>query len=304
MPWGKIDDSLYDHPKLDELPPAMRMPCVGLWAVAISWCNRRLTDGHVPKGRIRLLGGTIQQAEALVSVRLFDKEGDGYRVHDFLDFNDSREYVMSRRAADATRQRLLRESRVESQRDTGRDTKRSHSVTDGVTPHVSPSPARGRVPGPSSPVPAIPGPTDTDGARDGEPLSDEETDLFAYLANQGAFIRPESGFGVRLQGLIERRGVEVVMEMARTMTTDTRHSDREWVFGLEKALEAIPSPPMEALPEGPSPSEMRSQRVQEKAAAARLEYFSHTGKWDPAFGPEPEWNPEWGERPAPSKVAA
>jgi hypothetical protein len=300
MPWGKLDDSLYDHPKLDELPPAMRLACVGLWAVSISWCNRRLTDGHVPKGRIRLLGGTIQQAEALVSVRLFDKEADGYRVHDFLDFNDSREYVMSRRAKDAERQRLARDAKMESQGVSQRDTAR----TPGVTPSVSPSPARGRVPGPSSPVPALPGPTDTHTARDDDPVSEEETDLFAYLAQRGAFIRPESPFGQRLLGLIDRRGVERVMQTAKELYTGARHSDREWVFGLEKALEAIPSPPMEALPEGPSPSEMRSQRVQEQAAARRLEYFKMTGLWDPNFGPEPEWNPEWGERVHKPKVAA
>ena len=35
--------------------------------VAISWSNRRLTDGHIPADRIRLLGGTRSQAEALVA---------------------------------------------------------------------------------------------------------------------------------------------------------------------------------------------------------------------------------------------
>lgn len=279
MPWGKLDDSLYDHPKLDELAPAMRMQCVGLWAVAISWCNRRLTDGHVPTNRIRLLGGTTQQAEALVAVRLFDAVPGGYQVHDFLDFNDSREYVMARRAKDAARQQAARDAKQESQAVSRRDSAR----TADVTPPVSPSPARGRVPGPSSPVPALPDqPTDT--ARDDEPLTDEETDVFAYLAKQGAFIRPESGFGVRLQGLIERRGVETVMEMARSMTTETRYSDREWVFGLEKALEAIPSPPMDELPTGPDP---KSKAIYDRMAARRLEYFRNTGLWPEEWGPKP-----------------
>jgi hypothetical protein len=275
MPWGKLDDSLYDHPKLDELPPAMRLACVGLWAVSISWCNRRLTDGHVPKGRIRLLGGTIQQAEALVSVRLFDKEADGYRVHDFLDFNDSREYVMSRRAKDAERQRVQRESKQESQRDTAR--------TSSVTPHVSPSPARGRVPGPSSPVPALPGPTDTHTARDDDPVSEEETDLFAYLAQRGAFIRPESPFGQRLLGLIDRRGVERVMQTAKEIYTGEPLSDRQWVFGLEKALEAIPSPPMEELPVDNKPSP-----IFDRMMSRRLEYFRSTGTWPDEWGEKPE----------------
>jgi len=113
MPWGKIDDSLYDHPKLDALG-RLRMPCIGLWAVAISWSNRRLTDGHVPRERIRLLGGTIAQADALVDVGLFDRDGADYLIHDFTDFNESRVTVMSRRTAANERQRRARDSREQS----------------------------------------------------------------------------------------------------------------------------------------------------------------------------------------------
>lgn len=282
MPWGKLDDSLYDHPKLDELPQAMRMPCVGLWAVAISWCNRRLTDGHVPTGRIRLLGGTIQQADALVAARLFEKVADGYLVHDFLDFNDSREYVMSRRAKDAERQRVLRESRQESQRDTARDSNGSN----GVTPPVSPSPARGRVPGPSSPVPTLPGQPHADAARDDEPISRDESDVFAFIAQRGAHIRPDSPFGLRLLGLIDRRGIDPILETAKVIYQGEPLSDRQWVFGLEKALEAIPSPPMEELlPQGPTP---REQRRDEATWRRRVEWYQQTGQWDPAYGPKPD----------------
>lgn len=55
MPWGRLDDSFYDHPKLDDLGSS-RLAGAGLWAIAISWCNRRLTDGLVPRERIRQLG--------------------------------------------------------------------------------------------------------------------------------------------------------------------------------------------------------------------------------------------------------
>jgi hypothetical protein len=273
MPWGKLDDSLYDHPKLDKLG-RHRMACAGLWAVSISWCNRRLTDGFVPLSRVVQLGGTAAQADHLVKAGLFEKAPDGYQVHDFLDFNDSKEYVLLRRAKDVVRQRLQRESHQESRRDTGR--------TNGVTPPVSPSPARGRVPGPSSPVPALPGPT-TDAARDDEP-SDEAT-LFAFLAQHGAYVRPESGFGVRLVGLVERRGIEAVMKKAEALDTGESMSDRQWVFGLEKALEAIPSPPMDELPTGPDP---KSQAIYERMVERRLTYFHETGLWPEGWGPKPE----------------
>ena len=96
MPWGRLDDSLYDHPKLDALGPA-KLAGVGLWALAISWSNRWLTDGIVPADRIRKLGGTATIAERLVVAGLFDRCDESYRIHDFLKFNNSAEQVMAKR---------------------------------------------------------------------------------------------------------------------------------------------------------------------------------------------------------------
>lgn len=278
MPWGKLDDSLYDHPKLDELAPAMRMQCVGLWAVAISWSNRRLTDGHIPANRVKLLGGTTQQADALVAVGLFDQNGNDYRVHDFLDFNDSREYVMSRRAKDADRQRHLRESRQESQRDTGR--------TNGVIPPVSPSPAGARVPGPSRPSPSLPGP-DTHSAPEG--LSQEEGDVFSAMAKAGAYVRPESKMGQRVVGIIARQGGEnVKATIARLVERAGQNlSDRQIVFGIEEELEAIPSKADSREADLAEQRQKHAERVQAEMHARRVERFRYTGEWDDAFGPRP-----------------
>ena len=76
VPWGRLDDSLYDHPKLNDLG-RHRLPCIGLWAIAISWSNRYLTDGHIPADQVRRLGGTLALAEWLVRVGLWDKVEDG-----------------------------------------------------------------------------------------------------------------------------------------------------------------------------------------------------------------------------------
>lgn len=126
MPWGRLDDGLYDHPKL-ELLGRSKLAAVGLWTLSISWCNRRLTDGSIPTRQIRMLGGTIALAELLVDAGLFDKSDDGYVIHDFLVFNDSAVTVQKRRDEAAERQRRHRgvtrdvthESHGESQRDNG-----------------------------------------------------------------------------------------------------------------------------------------------------------------------------------------
>jgi hypothetical protein len=108
MPWAQLDDGLYDHPKLDMLGTS-RLAGVGLWTLAIAWSNRYLTDGLIPPERVIRLGGTKKLAEALVSVGLWEKEGESYRIHDFLQYSVSREDVEQRRADARERMRKRRE---------------------------------------------------------------------------------------------------------------------------------------------------------------------------------------------------
>lgn len=161
MPWGRLDDGLYDHPKLDALGRS-KLPAVGLWTLSISWSNRRLTDGFVPADRIRALGGTKAIAELLADVGLFDRVEGGYAIHDFLTFNDSAETVQARRDAAAERQRRHRSVTDEvtppSQRDSRRDKGVSHST------HARASALASR-PGPSESRPTAPQPPSTAGGR-------------------------------------------------------------------------------------------------------------------------------------------
>lgn len=153
MPWGKLDDSLYDHPKLDLLGRD-RLAGAGLWAISISWCNKRLTDGFMTAERIRQLGGTVRLADKLVEAGLYEATAEGYHVHDFLDFNDSRADVEAHREADRRKKQAQRSagsanvghsangtfvSPGESPRDTRRDTPRESS---GESPATRPVPSR------------------------------------------------------------------------------------------------------------------------------------------------------------------
>jgi hypothetical protein len=96
MAWGRIDDNFYDHPKLLELG-RNRLPAVGLYVLALSWSNRHLTDGYIPFDQVKRLGGSKFLAEQLVRVGLWDQLVHGYRIHDFLDYNDSGDAVRRRR---------------------------------------------------------------------------------------------------------------------------------------------------------------------------------------------------------------
>lgn len=129
--------------------------------------------------------------------------------------------------------------------------------------------------------------------------SDDETTVLSFLARHGAFIRPESGFGQRVIGLVARRGVAAVIEEAERMAQTGNLSDRQWVFGLEERLENIPQAPRVDARAAAADEliDKRSSRIAEQMHKGRVEWFRNTGEWNPDYGPEPRWEPAWGERP-------
>jgi hypothetical protein len=116
MPWGRIDDTWYDHPKLDLLDDVNEWPdrlaAAGLDSLAWSWCNRFLTDGHVPTATVTKLGGTRELAELLVGIGRWEVSQTGYQIHDFLVYNDSRQEVLERRKKEADRKAAYRAAKA------------------------------------------------------------------------------------------------------------------------------------------------------------------------------------------------
>lgn len=81
-----------------------------LWVCGIAHCQSQLTDGFISRNALPMIGvagGTrvTRLAEILVNARLFDRGEDGYWVHDYLDHNPSRAFVLAKRAEDAARKR-------------------------------------------------------------------------------------------------------------------------------------------------------------------------------------------------------
>lgn len=97
MSWLKIDDGLFLHPKWVQSPAGAR----ALWITALSYCGKLNTDGCVPAPLLGILGGTAADAEALVEVGLWERTDDGYRFHDFAEYNrtsDQQERISEARA--------------------------------------------------------------------------------------------------------------------------------------------------------------------------------------------------------------
>jgi len=99
MPWFKVDDGMWSHPKVLACPLA----ALGLWVRAGSWCAQQLTDGAVPRTALAMLGGRPRDAAALVDAGLWIVDGDGWRFHDWQTYQPTRAAVEADRAAVAAR---------------------------------------------------------------------------------------------------------------------------------------------------------------------------------------------------------
>lgn len=100
MTWVRSDDNEPNHPKIFRAGVAG----YGFFQAAKCYCSRNLTDGFIPIGDISLIlpsvtfAASVKLCIRLVECGLFEKEETGYRVHDYLHYNPSKEQVQERRA--------------------------------------------------------------------------------------------------------------------------------------------------------------------------------------------------------------
>jgi hypothetical protein len=112
--WARLDDGFYDHPKITRV--WRRCPgAVGLHARVIAYCARHETDGHIlaeiVTGLSPLQRDREAQVKALIEEGLWYQGEDGFVIHDYLDYNPSREQINHKRAEDRERKRDQRAKR-------------------------------------------------------------------------------------------------------------------------------------------------------------------------------------------------
>ena len=124
MGWVRFDDGFLDHPKF-----LVAGPLAGyLNLCAIAWCSRNRTDGRIPRAQVArlvnftgigvhtwtaaggLAGGgrdvdVSDLVDELVTVGLWELAEDGFQVHDYLEWQRSRDEIeaASERARQAGR---------------------------------------------------------------------------------------------------------------------------------------------------------------------------------------------------------
>jgi hypothetical protein len=111
MAWVRIDDDLFSHPKILRAWWTDKAS-IGLWPQGLSWAGRQLTDGYVSAEFVRGLLPNRRERDratgALVDAALWVPNGSGWEIHDWSDYNASREQTLARRDADAARKRTPR----------------------------------------------------------------------------------------------------------------------------------------------------------------------------------------------------
>lgn len=107
MPWFRIDDNFYDHPKVDDLP----LSAVGLWTLAGTYCAKQLTDGQITASRIRKFGATNDDVTALLTAGLWEQCEDGYAFRNWDEYQPTRESVEGEREKNRKRAQKWREKK-------------------------------------------------------------------------------------------------------------------------------------------------------------------------------------------------
>ena len=174
MGWVRISDDFYDNEKMGGLGPV----AIALWLACIAYCNRNLTDGFIPRVKVRGLldcsgvhydgenGPVADAAEAAIieleQADILHRKGHGcdicrarqgregnpgepdgrkFLVHDYLEYQMSRAEIEAKSEANRQRVQAWRERQKNTIGNGVRDESRNGASTDLVqTPQPQPQP--------------------------------------------------------------------------------------------------------------------------------------------------------------------
>lgn len=149
MPWFKVDDNFYDHPKVDELS----LEAVGLWTLCGTYSAKQLTDGFIPARRALRMGGTERAVRELIEAGLWLTVDGGFQFHDWDAYQPTKDKVEREREAARERQAKKRRNELGQYSEPLQvESKRSHAVTSQEL--LMESPRESHHPDPTRPVPS------------------------------------------------------------------------------------------------------------------------------------------------------
>jgi hypothetical protein len=102
---ARLDTGWHAHPKLLKLGLA----AMGLHAWSISYCDYVRSDGFIPTGAWPSVPGVRTAVQTLETAGLWEPVTDGYRLHDYTDWNRTKAQIEADQADARGRQRKHRE---------------------------------------------------------------------------------------------------------------------------------------------------------------------------------------------------
>lgn len=123
MVWARIDDGANSNAKI----LALSDPAFRLWACGLIYCQANLTDGFIPSHAVKAFGVraanvakiTLELTQSLIPGKspLWHVVTGGWQVHDFLDWNDSRDDVIAGRERAKQRTKHWRDGKRDASRE-------------------------------------------------------------------------------------------------------------------------------------------------------------------------------------------
>lgn len=110
MPWARMEDGYLGNRKLAGLSTA----AICLDLAGIIYSARELRDGLLSNGDVQAIASLIHMrrwppyADELLHAGRWEATADGYVIHDYLDYQPSRQQVLEERSAAAQRMRRVR----------------------------------------------------------------------------------------------------------------------------------------------------------------------------------------------------
>lgn len=133
-PWAKTEIDFINHPKFR----ALNANAICLWVEGKNYCDKEMTDGLIPAHIVKQFRFGGKKAVGLLTVSaghkteseayapLWETHPVGFKMHDYLDYNDCREEVLAR-LEQAEESRAVERDRLKRWRD-AKKTKRETAV--------------------------------------------------------------------------------------------------------------------------------------------------------------------------------
>lgn len=88
LPWVRLDTSMPDHPKIIALCSRGNtgMAAAFLWVCSLAYAGKHGTDGLITRAVLPRINGKAALAVLLVEYRLWETHPDGWRIHDYEEY--------------------------------------------------------------------------------------------------------------------------------------------------------------------------------------------------------------------------